>query len=199
MALDRQLLGTDSEVLHGIARRWASSTAEQLKANVQKLGLVVDGELLSSIEFSIVEGSEPYIQFRFAAHGRFLDMKMLFWNKTPPYQAILSWVKKQPIGEWSYVPGYEYRGQNAGTEGIDTEQAQSRIAWGIMRSRASGEVFNQHRRWKRSKQWQNPGAGKKAGSNLGTSIGHLRHLMEESMAAEIEKELVHAIEKGNGS
>lgn len=200
MALDQALLNqTESEALDKIVRQWAGKTVGQLKQNIQKLGLVVDGELLNSIEYSIVPANPPYIQFRFAAHGKYLDMKTLFWTKTPPFQSIFDWVKKQPINEWSYVPGYEHRGQYSGVGDMDPEMAQRRIAWGIMRSRASGEFFNQYSRWKRKKRWQTPSGGKKGRNNLGTSIGHLRHLLEEGLAAQIEKELVHAIEKGNGS
>jgi hypothetical protein len=76
---------------------------------------------------------------------------------------------------------------------LSEESVQSRIAWGIIKSRAPGEVVNQYGRWGRKKQWQNPTASKKGKDNLNTAMSHLRHLLEDEIAAFAEGKIVNII------
>jgi hypothetical protein len=196
MGLNKKIIGREADAKRGIvdldamAHDWASKTVAQLKKNIDKKGLVVTRELIDSLNYTINDGDPPSIDIYFSHHGRYLEIKQLFWNKPPPFDAIHAWVKKQPISEWAFVPGY--KGKD-GIGGMDIQKAQSRIAWGIMKDRAGGEVVNQYGRWKRAKQWQNPSAGKSANTNLGTAIGHLRHLLEDELSKHVENVLIYTL------
>jgi len=178
--------------LETLAREWAKKTGRQLKENIAKKGLTVTRELLDSMSYTLIDGDTPSIVFSFAAHGRYIDMKELFWHKAPPVDVLEKWVLKKGVAYFNYVPGYEKRDVNT----IDSiPNAARRIAWGIARDRASGEAVNQYGRWKREKIWQNPLTNKSAKTNLGTSIGHLRHLLEEWLQQEIELTISTIISK----
>jgi len=178
--------------LTSLVEEWASKTVAMLKKNVEKKGLVLTRELLDSLHFEFNEGSPPSISISFSGHGRYLEIKQLFWHKAPPYDVILDWVKKQGVSSFAYVPGYDKQGERA-LYGIDQNKAASRIAWGIVKDRASGEAVNQFGRWKRAKQWQNPSASKDGKTNLGTAIGHLRHLIEEEVSSLSENLLIYTL------
>ena len=198
MSLNKKILGQEADAKRGIvdldamAREWAGKTVRQLMTNIEKKGLVVTRELLDSLSYSIDDGDPPSINIYFSAHGRILEIKQLFWHKMPPFDKIVKWVKKQGVQDFAFVPGYEKQGMRALTS-LDQDKAASRIAWGIMKDRASGEGVNQYGRWKRQKQWQNPSAGKSAKNNLGTAIGHLRHLLEEEISKHVEDVLIYTI------
>ena len=180
--------------LNEMGKYWAQRTADTLKANLTKKNIRLTGELIDSVSWMINEGDPPGVSIFFAVHGRILEMKSVFWHKAPPYEAMLSWVKKKPIGFWAYVPGYEYRGMNGIPAGMDQNKAQSRIAWALVKSRSTGEAFNQYGKWKKKKQWQNPG-GKGDKSNLNTAIAHLIHLLEEEISAAASGIIVTAIKQ----
>lgn len=202
MSLTKRLLGSelDARIDRNAARRgqysgdidalaleWAQKTANQLKRNIAQKKLTLTRELLDSVVFSINDGNVPSISFEFAEHGRFLDMKQLFWHKAPPVDVLEEWVRKHGVSKFKFVPGYEPG------KGFDDPKAARRIAWGIAKDRASGEAVNQYGRWKRSKTWINPSSGKKGKNNLGTAIGHLRHLLEEELAETIPNLIVYPI------
>jgi len=172
--------------LESLAREWAIKTATQLKKNIQSKGLSVTQELLDSMTYGLRDGGNPSIVISFAAHGRFLDMKQLFWSKQPPVDVLESWVRRKGVNNFAFVPGYENGG------GFDTPTAARKIAFGLAKSLNSGEGINQYGKWQRKKVWQNPN-GKNGAGNLGTAIGHLRHLLEEELAASAENILIHSI------
>jgi hypothetical protein len=175
--------------LEALAKEWAKKTATQLKKNIQSKGLTVTQDLLDSITYGLRDGGNPSIVISFAAHGRFLDMKQLFWSKQPPVDVIEAWVKRKGLNAFAFVPGYGVSNSNA----LNTApNAARRIAFGIAKSLNSGEVTNQYGKWQRKKVWQNP-SGKTGAGNLGTAIGHLRHLLEEEFASSSENILVHSI------
>jgi hypothetical protein len=199
MSLTKRLLGVDVDRriaqnsgqyggdIDFLAREWAQKTANQLKRNIARKKITLTKELLDSVTFSVNDGDTPSISFEFAEHGRFLDMKELFWHKVPPVDTLEAWVQQHGVRKFKFVPGY------ARGKGFDDPRAARRIAWGIARDRASGEAVNQYGRWKRSKTWINPDGGKKGKTNLGTAIGHLRHLLEEELAGTVENLVVYAI------
>lgn len=174
--------GVNQGDLETLAKEWASKAVGQLRTNIAKKGLTVTRELLDSMDFTLVDGITPSIVISFASHGRYIDMKELFWHKAPPVDVLEKWVNKVGVGYFQYVPGYK----NRGVDGLDHPDAARRIAWGIAKNRASGEAVNQYGRWKREKIWQNPESKKGDKTNLGTSIGHLRHLLEEHLKQDIE-------------
>ena len=200
MGLNKKILGQEADAKRGyvdldtMVREWAEKTVAQLKTNIEKKGLVVTRELIDSLGYTIDDGDPPSINLHFSGHGRYLEIKQLFWHKSPPYDKILEWVKKQGVSSFAYVPGYDKQGERA-LYGINQDKAASRIAWGIVKDRASGEAVNQFGRWKRAKQWQNPNANKSAKTNLGTAIGHLRHLLEDEMAKHVENVITLSISK----
>jgi hypothetical protein len=168
--------------LEKLGREWAQKTVRQLKENIKKKGLTVSRELIDSLDYELVDGTTPSILLSFSVHGRAIDMKELFWHKAPPVDKLEAWVKRRGVSYFNYVPGYK----GVGDEVTGLPNAANRIAWAIARNRASGEAVNQYGRWKREKIWQNPGNNRTDPTNLGTSIGHLRHLLEEWIAQEIE-------------
>lgn len=202
MSLTKRLLGADIDRrisanaakrgqyegdIDALARAWAQKTATQLKRNIAQKNLVLTKELLESVVFSINDTDTPSISFEFAQHGRFLDMKELFWHKAPPVNTLEEWVQKHGVRKFKFVPGY------APGKGFDDPNAAKRIAWGIARDRGRGEAVNQYGRWQRSKTWINPTSGKSGKTNLGTAIGYLRHLLEEELAAHVENLIVYTI------
>lgn len=148
---------------------WAKKTANNFIKTINKKNIKLTGELLNSFTYTVNSGSQPSITISFAAHGAFLDMKELFWHKTPPADVLKAWVKKVGISKFQYVPGYNSK------FGMDEDKAASRIAWGIAYNRASGEGINQYSRWKREKVWQQP--------QLGKAVAHLAYLLQEELAA----------------
>lgn len=176
--------------LESLAKQWANKALSQLKNNISKKGLAVTGELLNSLDFTLVDGDTPSIVISFSSHGRYIDMKELFWHKAPPVDVLEAWVRKKGVGYFSFVPGYEKKGVDALDSAPD---AARRIAWAIAKNRASGEAVNQYGRWKREKIWQNPSANRTDPTNLGTSIGHLRHLIEEWIQKETENRIAQSL------
>jgi hypothetical protein len=175
--------------LETLANQWAQKAVAQLRKNLEKKGLTVTRELIDSLDYTLIDGDTPSIVLSFAAHGRYIDMKELFWHKAPPVQVLEEWVRKKGVNYFDYVPGYKGRGD----EVLGLPNAANRIAWAIAKNRASGEAVNQYGRWKREKIWQNPSATKGEKGNLGTSIGHLRHLLEEWLQVNIETTITTAI------
>jgi hypothetical protein len=175
--------------LETLANEWAQKAVAQLRKNLEKKGLTVTRELIDSLDYTLVDGDTPSIVLSFAAHGRYIDMKELFWHKAPPVQVLEEWVRKKGVNYFDYVPGYKGRGD----EVVGLPNAANRIAWAIAKNRASGEAVNQYGRWKREKIWQNPSAKKSDRGNLGTSIGHLRHLLEDWLQVNIETTITTAI------
>jgi hypothetical protein len=193
--IDRRITANQTPTKYGgdidaMVRDWAQRTANTLKSNLAKKNINMTGELLESMSWRIEESESPAIVISFAQHGKFLDLKQATWSKSPPYDAILAWVKKKPLSAWAYVPGYEYKSMDGIPPGMSEESAQNRIAWGIMRSRASGESINFLGKWGRKKQWQNPQASKKGKDNLNTAMSHLRHLLEEEISAYVKGRII---------
>jgi hypothetical protein len=196
--IDRRITANQTPTKYGgdidaMVRDWAQRTANTLKSNLAKKNINLTGELLESMTWRIEESESPAIVISFAQHGKFLDLKQATWSKSPPHDIILAWVKKKPLSSWAYVPGYEYKSTDGIPPGMSEESAQNRIAWGIMRSRQPGEVVNQFGKWGRKKQWQNPTASKKGKDNLNTAMSHLRHLLEDEIAAYAEGRIINII------
>lgn len=155
-----------------LIRLWAKNAAEMLVKNAAKAGYQ-EGKL----EWGVDSNG---ITFSFPSHMKYRDMKFLFWAGLPNVDALEKWVKKKGVNNFSYVPGY---GKNNSSALSAAPDAARRIAWGLARSMASaGEPVNNYAKYKRKKIWQNPGSGKSAQGNLGTSIGHLVHLIEDELA-----------------
>jgi hypothetical protein len=172
-----------------LAKSWAAKTVRMMKENLSKKKITLTRDLIDSLDYDLIDGDTPSIIIHFAAHGRYLDMKELFWHKAPPIDVLEEWVKKRGVNQFGFVPGYGVHNYSALRS---APNAARRIAWAIAKNRANGEAVNQYGRWKRGKVWQNPG-GKNSKGNLGTAIGHLKHLLEEEIGAAAEIMISQAI------
>jgi hypothetical protein len=186
--------GKTAPDLEANAKQWATKTLKMLQANISKKGIAFNNELLESLEYRLVEGDNPSIVISFAAHGKYIDMKELFWQKAPPVDVLENWVRKVGVGYFNYVPGYK----GVGDDVTGIPNAARRIAWAIAKNRASGEVVNQKGKFKRKRVWQNPTASKTGANNLGNAIGALRHLMAEAIQANIETMISSSITNDGG-
>ncbi len=134
-----------NETVNEVVAAWTEYAARELKAKLAKRGMVMTGELQSSIAWSITAAN---IEGQAAAtlgvrnYGRFKDMKRLTYTRPANFDAMLGFVQKKGLAAFSYVPGY----RNGRIP--STSVAMNRIAWGIAWSRLRKY---QHRR----KQWLN--------------------------------------------
>lgn len=162
-----------------IARDWAKHITDKFIGQIQKKKISLTGELLESLEYSVNEGQggNVSVTIRYAAHGKFLEMRNLYYNKMPPVDTLEAWVQKVGVDKFEYVPGYP-RGF------VPRPEHARRIAWGIA-SRIKGDgVVNQFGKWERSKQWRSP--------ELRKGIRYLNHLLKEELGKIASGNIAHA-------
>lgn len=155
-----------------LVRSWARDTAEKLATNATRAQFT-GGEIAFSVD-------PNGITFEFPAYMKYRDVKLLFWAGMPNVKSIEDWVRKKGVSAFAYVPGYDMENSGALSSAPNAER---RVAFAVARKMAlTGEPVNNWAKYKRQKIWQNPGTGKNAKGNLGTSIGHLVKLIEEELA-----------------
>ena len=176
MSLDKTILQTNTNVLDSMVHEWAKNTVEKLKKEISKREMTVSNELLESMTYRVESGQNPGVVISFRDYGAFRDMKFLFFTKMPPVDRLEEWVRRRGVNQFAYVPGF-------GQEGLNREDAPSRIAWGIAKNFSSGEKINNWARGKKQRsQWQQP--------TIGKAIAHLSHLLAETIADQGAKEIV---------
>lgn len=80
------------------------------KGAVQKSGLVLTGDLLSSIDSAVqaeATSLEASISIEFKEYWRYNDMKQLTYRSLPNYEAMLAFVNKVGVGKFPWVNGYD--------------------------------------------------------------------------------------------
>lgn len=138
--LDQKLLQTFEE----IARLYEIDTVERLIKSAKRKKLVNTKQLLDSLDSetrSDLARISTSIHFAFEEHGRYLDMKKIFYDSQPPVEKILEWVKSRGLAFFGEDPN-RYKNK------LKTdERRMNEIAWGIARKRAKQKRFQQNRRW----------------------------------------------------
>lgn len=170
------------EKLNALADDYTPVLYKKLADSIQKKKAVNSRELLDSLSVVAKKSSNdaPTIVISFAGHGRFIEMKNLFFGKTPPIDPIKEWVESKGISKFKYIPGYE--GKNFTPT---RDKAASRIAWGIVMAKRYGSRSGSYGANKGRKLWKQ--------KTLGISIAHLGHLVEEALAETASKMILQPL------
>lgn len=168
------------EEVERVAKSWAVHIVDRFKKQITKKNISLTDELLNSFEYKVFEGpgGNVGVNISYEAHGKYIDMKNLYYTKLPPIDKIEEWVTKRGIENFQYVPGYSSNWQAS----IDGATAARRIAWGIAISRQkAGFVSNG-----KSKQWRVP--------ELRKGISYLNKLLAEELAKTAQGNIVTAFQ-----
>jgi hypothetical protein len=130
-------------IIKTLGEEWGMQTLTQLEANVRKKKLRTTGQLLQSLDYDTrqeLSQALTAISFAFQEYGRFKDMRRNIWDKQPPVEKILEWVKEKGVSSFGADPR-PYKRK------IKTPQRRANeIAWGIARKYAKNKAF-------RSRPW----------------------------------------------
>ena len=130
-------------IIKTLGEEWGMQTLTQLEANVRKKKLRTTGQLLQSLDYDTrqeLSQALTAISFAFQEYGRFKDMRRNIWDKQPPVENILQWVKQKGVSSFGADPR-PYKRK------IKTPQRRANeIAWGIARKYAKNKAF-------RSRPW----------------------------------------------
>jgi hypothetical protein len=167
-----------------ITRDWAVHIVDRFKKQIEKKNISLTKELLQSFEYRVFEsdGGNIGVNISYEAHGKFIDMKNLYYNKMPPIDELEAWVQKRGIQNFDYIPGYSSNWTPSAGRGSDAR----RIAWGIAYGIKRSGVVNQYGKWGRSKQWRIP--------ELKKGINYLNHLLAEELAKTASNNIVTAFQ-----
>lgn len=170
------------EQMGQIARDWAVHIVGKFKSQIDQKKISLTKELLESFQYTVQENGEGYVtvNISYTAHGKYLDMKNLYYHKMPPVDELEAWVLKRGIENFQYIPGYSSGWLPSSGSNSDAR----RIAWGIASSIKASGVVNQYGKWGRSKQWRAP--------ELKKGITYLNHLLAEELAKTVSNNLVTA-------
>lgn len=163
-----------------IAREWAVHIIEKFKGQIEKNNISLTRELLESFKYSVTENVEGYVKVNisYKAHGKYLDMKNLYYHKMPPIQVLEEWVVKRGVENFKNIPIW-----SAGN-GWGSSSDARKIAWKIAGTIKSAGVVNQYGKWGRSKQWRTP--------ELRKGLNYLSHLLSEELAKTASNNIVTA-------
>jgi hypothetical protein len=131
------------EAMTEIGEEWGIKTLSVLEANVRKKKLRTTGQLLQSLDQETKKDLSKVVSsiaFAFQDYGRFKDMRRNIWDKQPPVEAILEWVKQKGVSSFGADPN-PYK-----NEIKTSERRANEIAWGIARKYAKNKAF-------RSRPW----------------------------------------------
>jgi hypothetical protein len=164
--------------LDRIARGWAVHIVGRFKKQIDKKNISLTDDLLNSFEYKVFEapGGNVGVNISYQVHGKYIDMKNLFYTKLPPIDKIEAWVRKKGLENFDYVPGYSKNWKPSDGSATDAR----RIAWGIALSRQRAGVVNQGT----TRQWRAP--------ELRKGIGYLNHLLSEELAKTASKNIATA-------
>jgi len=168
--------------MEAIAHDWAVHIVGKFMKQINQKKISLTKELLESFQYNVRPNGEGYVtvNISYSAHGKYLDMKNLYYHKMPPVDELEAWVVKRGLENFQYVPGYTSgwlpsSGSNANAR---------RIAWGIAAKIKATGVVNQYGKWGRSKQWRAP--------ELRKGIKYLNHLLAEELAKTASNNIVTA-------
>jgi hypothetical protein len=166
--------------MNRIARKWAVHIVDRFKRQIEKKNISLTDDLLNSFEYKIFESGSGNVgvNISYQSHGKFIDMKNLYFNKMPTIDKIEAWVKKKGLQNFDYIPGYSASWKPSA--GSDTDAR--RIAWGIARSRQMNGLLPQGK----ERQWRAP--------ELKKGITYLNHLLAEELAKTASNNIVTAFQ-----
>lgn len=117
-------------------RAWSDYVLKTLRGAIEKNDLVMTRELVSSLRTAISSSGEiKKVSLTFAHHGRYKDLKKMYFKSAPPVEIIKDWVEKIGVEKFKSVPGYKKN-----TRVPTKSEAATRIAWGIVRSMKGREI-----------------------------------------------------------
>lgn len=128
-----------------VIREETAKGENYFRGAIQKSGLVLSGDLLSSVRSSVeaeTTSLSAEINVVFKEYWRFNDMKQLTYARLPNYDAMLAFVKKVGVEKFPWVNGYT----NKATPTVP--HAAERIARTLMwhRKKTPVVVHPNHRR-----------------------------------------------------
>ena len=148
---------SDAEVKALVASslaQWYKIVYGRLDAAIKKQGLVLNGDLLSSLHGEIHSAGadlDGQLSLYFTDHGRYQDMKHRYQGKMPPIEAMIRYVEKVGIEKFRFIPGYK-----EGKKPKDERKIANRIAWGLSMSRIapknSGKTYGK-KKWYAKTFW----------------------------------------------
>lgn len=118
----------DNPIFEEILRRYIQRAEQVISREVEAQGLVLTGEMLDSIKATAVERGTGFIQasVHYEALLRIKDLKSLSFTRMPPLTAMIKYVEKVGLQNFSFVPGYP-----GGVQKLSHEKQIERVAWGL--------------------------------------------------------------------
>lgn len=148
------------------AKEYARYLYEKMRKVLGRKAFRDSGELLDSLQTSFTQSTEgdlPVIHLRFAIHGKFIDIKKMYWTQVPPVAELVEWLGHgNKISRFTRIPGYK-----EGSAPFSQRKAEERVAWAIAMKRRFNDSY-------KSKKWKR--------KPLGEAIRYLTHLVAENFA-----------------
>jgi hypothetical protein len=167
-----------------VAQKWAEHIVGRFRKQIEKKKIVLTQELLDSFDYKVYELGDGNVgvNISYVAHGKFIDMKKLYYSKMPSVDALEAWVLKKGLDKFDSVPGYPNGWKRTGED----QAAARRIAWGIAVSIGQKKSVDQYDKWQKSKQWRVP--------ELRKGITYLNRLLAEELARVAQDRIITAFQ-----
>lgn len=146
----------------------------------------VPSQTIEALRYKFIEAHAGDISAKYELYfqdsGRHIDMKKLKANERAPVDQILDWVRRQGLGKFKRVPGYEERPQRL-SEAKQLERIAAAIAV------AKGKSRTRTRKQIRSSQWLNRNFYKWFGRLVEDFIDKQSEFLREATTREIKNSL----------
>lgn len=119
---------TENPAIANIIQKYVALAERAFKQEVASAGLVMDGDLLSSIRAGALERGKEWLEGHvyYDMLLRVKDLRVLRYTTIPPLGAMVRYVEKIGVAQFPFVPGYP-----PGVSPSSQTLAVNRIAWGL--------------------------------------------------------------------
>lgn len=118
---------TLNESLNRVLVEWSQNFLRKRISDAKLIGKA-SGQGGRSFNYSIIKSATSDLVvalFQFEAYLRFADMRKLNWEKEPPLESIIEWVRKKGIE--NFVDGFSKKNRVPSSD----VQLLNKISWGI--------------------------------------------------------------------
>lgn len=176
-----------ADVTNNILKEWAEEVHQLLLQQLRERTGNVPSSTVRNLTYRLLLSSAGDLSAKFELFfqdsGRHVDMKRLNPGNPLPIDVIIDWVKRKGSGSFSFVPGYDTKGE-AGK--LSEQDKIQRIAAAIAFAKAKGTIKKGEAR--RKSQWLNPYFYEYYGKLIGRFFYKQGDYLKEAITNEIKEE-----------
>lgn len=176
-----------ADVTNNILKEWAEEVYQLLLQQLRERVGNVPSSTVRNLTYRLLLSSAGDLSARFELFfqdsGRHVDMKRLNPGDPLPIDVIIAWVKRQGVGSFRFVPGYDTKGESGN---LSQQNKIQRIAAAIAFSKAKGTIKKGAARKK--SQWLNPYFYEYYGKLIGRYFYQQGDYLNEAIKNEINEE-----------